>query len=55
MVSSLYYPVDPEGEAKLKYKKVLTGYIKEYNSHEKTMDEDKFVKFLQEITKHSND
>lgn len=55
MVSSLYYPVNPEGEAKLKYKKLLVGFMKEYNSQEKTMSEEKFIKFLQEMTKHGNE
>jgi hypothetical protein len=55
MVSSLYYPLNPQGEAKLKYKKTLANFMKEYNNQEKTMTEEKFVKFLQDMTKHSND
>jgi hypothetical protein len=29
--------------------------MKEYNGHEKVMGEEKFVKFLQDMTKHSNE
>ena len=39
MVSSLYYPLNPEGIPKLNYKKILTSFMKEYNNQEKTMNE----------------
>jgi hypothetical protein len=38
MVSLLYYPIEPNGEPRLKYKKLLLDYMKEYNSHDKTMN-----------------
>ena len=39
MVSSLYYPVHPQGQPKLNYKKILANFMKEYNNQEKSMNE----------------
>ena len=54
MVSLLYYPLEPQGEPRLRYKKVLLEFMKEYNSHDKTITEDKFCRFMQDMHKHTN-
>lgn len=32
MVSLMYYPADPKGEPRLRYKKLLLDFMKEYNN-----------------------
>lgn len=54
MVSLLYYPIEPKGEPRLKYKKLLLDFMKEYNSQEKAMNEEQFCKFMSDMTKHTN-
>ena len=54
MVSLLYYPIEPNGQPRLTYKKVLLDFMKEANSHDKTMNEDKFCKFMEELNRHTN-
>ena len=55
MVSILYYPVNPQDEPRLKYKKVLIEYMKDSNSQDKTMNEEKFCRFMDSLSKHSNE
>ncbi len=55
MVSMLYYPVQPMGEPRLRYKKLLLDFMKDYNSQQKTMNEQKFIKFMHDMSKHSNE
>ena len=38
MTSSLYYPINPQGQPKLNYKKILISFMKEYNNQEKNMN-----------------
>lgn len=55
MVSLLYYPVNPQDEPRLKYKKLLLDFMKDYNCQEKTMNEEKFCKFMSDMNKHTNE
>ena len=51
MVSSMYYPKDPTGESKNRYKNLLINLMKEHSNGEKFIAEDQFVVFMNMMSK----